>query len=64
MVPLALRGIGTTLGFVFVEAWSELFLSLTLLNTDAEKTLPSGLMALSSKRGVDWGQVSAAGMLT
>ena len=64
VAPLTLPGLGTTLGFVFVEAWSELFLSLTLLNTESEKTLPAGLMALSSKLGVDWGQVSAAGMLT
>ncbi|MDQ0472054.1 carbohydrate ABC transporter permease [Labrys wisconsinensis] len=63
VVPLALPGLGATLGFVFVEAWSELFLALTLLNTETEKTLPAGLLSLVSKLGVDWGQVSAAGLI-
>lgn len=64
VMPLALPGLGTTLGFVFVEAWSELFLALTLLNSEGEKTLPAGLLALVSKLGVDWGQVSAAGLIS
>lgn len=63
LLPLVRPGIGTTLGFVFVEAWSELFLALTLLNSESEKTLPAGLLALVTKLGVDWGQVSAAGLV-
>jgi multiple sugar transport system permease protein len=63
LLPMVLPGLGATLGFVFVEAWSELFLALTLINGEAEKTLPTGLMSFITKLGINWGEMSAAGMI-
>ena len=63
LLPLALPGLGATLGFVFVEAWSELFLALTLINDEAQKTLPTGLMSFITKLGINWGEMSAAGLI-
>ena len=63
LLPLALPGLGATLGFTFVEAWSELFLALTLINDEARKTLPTGLMSFITKLGINWGEMSAAGLI-
>jgi multiple sugar transport system permease protein len=63
LLPLAAPGLGATLGFTFVEAWSELFLALTLINDEARKTLPTGLMSFITKLGINWGEMSAAGLV-
>jgi multiple sugar transport system permease protein len=63
LLPLAAPGLGATLGFVFVEAWSELFLALTLINDESKKTLPTGLMSFITKLGINWGEMSAAGLI-
>lgn len=63
LLPLASPGLGATLGFVFVESWSELFLALTLINDEAKKTLPTGLMSFITKLGINWGEMSAAGLI-
>lgn len=63
VLPLAAPGLGATLGFVFVESWSELFLALTLINDEAKKTLPAGLLSFITKLGINWGEMSAAGLI-
>jgi len=63
LLPLSLPGLGATLGFVFVEAWSELFLAVTLINSESSKTLPVGLLTSISRLGINWGEMAAAGIL-
>src|SRR5689334_13204702 len=63
VLPLTLPGIGAAIGFVFTMAWSELFFSLMLINSDDTKTFAVGLLSFIGKFGVDWGQMTAASVL-
>jgi multiple sugar transport system permease protein len=63
IVPLALPGVGATLGFVFTAAWSELLFALMLVNSESSKTFAAGLLGFVGKFAVDWGQMMAASVL-
>jgi ABC-type glycerol-3-phosphate transport system permease component len=45
ILPMATPGLATAAIFVFINAWNEFVLALTLINSDANKTLPVGLYA-------------------
>ena len=45
IIPMAAPGLATSAIFVFINAWNEFVLALTLINSDANKTLPIGLYA-------------------
>jgi multiple sugar transport system permease protein len=61
--PLTLPGMAATLGFVFTAAWSELLFALMLINSEETMTFAVGLLTFVSKFSVDWGQMTAAGVL-
>jgi multiple sugar transport system permease protein len=63
VLPLTLPGIAATLGFVFTAAWSELLFALMLNSAQAATTFPVGLLSFVSKFSVDFGQMTAAGVL-
>ena len=63
ILPLTLPGMGATLGFVFTAAWSELLFALMLISGADSSTFPVGLLSFVSKFSVDFGQMTAAGML-
>jgi multiple sugar transport system permease protein len=63
IAPLTLPGIGATLGFVFTAAWSELLMSLMLLNSANKMTFAVGLLSFVSKFSVNWGQMMAASVM-
>lgn len=63
VLPLTLPGIGATAAFAFTAAWSELFLSMVLINAESAKTFPPALLSFITKFSVDWGQMAAAGVL-
>jgi len=63
ILPLTLPGIAATLGFVFTAAWSELLFALMLNSSTAATTFPVGLLSFVSKFSVDFGQMTAAGVL-
>jgi multiple sugar transport system permease protein len=63
IMPLALPGIGATLGFVFTAAWSELLFALMLVNSEKSKTFAAGLLGFIGRFAVDWGQMMAASVL-
>ena len=63
IVPLTLPGLAATLGFVFTAAWSELLFALMLNSSSDASTFPVGLLAFVSKFSVDFGQMTAAGVL-
>ena len=63
ILPLTLPGIAATLGFVFTAAWSELLFALMLNSSTSATTFPVGLLSFVSKFSVDFGQMTAAGIL-
>lgn len=61
IVPLAKPGIITVTIFSFFAFWNEFPLALTLISTDAKKTLPIGLANLMEvqRYATDWGALFA-----
>ena len=64
IVPVMLPGITASFVFNFVNCWNELFLSVTLMNSDSNKTIPTALAGFISSFNIDWGSMSAAAVLT
>ncbi|HWJ73282.1 MAG TPA: carbohydrate ABC transporter permease [Kaistia sp.] len=61
--PLIAPGIGATAVITFLFTWNDLLLALTLSSSEAAQTLPVGLTNFVSQFGIDWGAMSAAGVL-
>ena len=64
IVPVMKPGIIAAFIFNFVNCWNELFLSVTLMNSDENKTIPTALAGFISSFNIDWGAMSAAAVLT
>ena len=64
IVPVMKPGIVAAFIFNFVNCWNELFLSVTLMNRDSNKTIPPALNGFISSFNIDWGSMSAAAVLT
>jgi multiple sugar transport system permease protein len=64
VAPVMLPGITATFIFNFVNCWNELFLSVTLMNSDSHKTIPAALSGFITSYNIEWGPLSAAAVLT
>ncbi len=64
LLPVMRPGITAAFIFNFVNCWNELFLSVTLMNSDENKTIPTALNGFISSFNIDWGSMSAAAVLT
>lgn len=64
LVPVMLPGIAATFIFAFVSSWNELFISVTLMNSNENKTIPTALNGFITSYNIDWGPMSAAAVLT
>lgn len=64
LVPVMTPGIVATFIFNFVNSWNELFLAVTLINSDSRKTIPTALNGFISSFNIEWGPLSAAAVLT
>jgi multiple sugar transport system permease protein len=64
VVPVMKPGIIAAFIFNFVNCWNELFLSVTLMNSDQNRTIPTALNAFITSFNIDWGSMSAAAVLT
>lgn len=64
LVPVMLPGITAAFIFNFVNCWNELFLSVTLMNSDSNKTIPTALNGFITSFNIEWGPMSAAAVLT
>ncbi|WP_022884251.1 carbohydrate ABC transporter permease [Glaciibacter superstes] len=64
IVPVMKPGIVAAFIFNFVNCWNELFLSVTLMNREENKTIPTALNGFISSFNIDWGSMSAAAVLT
>lgn len=63
IVPVMTPGIVATFIFNFVNCWNELFLSVTLINADGNRTVPAALNGFISSFNIEWGPMSAAAVL-
>jgi multiple sugar transport system permease protein len=64
IVPVMKPGIVATFIFNFVNSWNELFLSVTLMLRDENRTIPAALNSFISGIAIDWESLSAAAVLT
>ncbi|MGM1018932.1 MAG: carbohydrate ABC transporter permease [Actinomycetota bacterium] len=64
IVPVITPGIIAAFIFNFVNCWNELFLSVVLMHTDTNRTVPAALNGFISTFNVDWGSMSAAAVVT
>lgn len=64
IVPVMMPGIAATFIFNFVNSWNELFLSVTLMLRDENRTIPAALNSFVSGIAIDWESLSAAAVLT
>ncbi len=62
-LPLIRAGVGVTAFFCFMFSWVELLLARTLTTT-AAKPIAATMTRTVSATGLDWGLLSAAGILT
>ncbi len=62
-IPLVRSGIGVTAFFCFMFSWIELLLARTLTSVNA-KPIAAVMTRTVSASGMDWGLLSAAGVLT
>jgi multiple sugar transport system permease protein len=63
VTPLIAPGIGASAMITFLFTWNDLLLALTLASSTSAQTLPVGLTRFVSQYGIDWGAMSAAGVL-
>lgn len=64
LVPVMLPGITAAFIFNFVNCWNELFLSVTLMNSDFNKTVPTAINGFITSYNIEWGPMSAAAVMT
>lgn len=59
-LPLSKASIGTLAIFTFSGAWDEFFVALTILKSEAKRTLPIALQMFQGQHGTEWGLFFAA----
>lgn len=63
-LPLAVPGIAAAAIFSFVTSWNEFLFASVLVGDNELKTLPVGIAGWTSTYAIQWGQVTAASILT
>lgn len=63
VAPLIGPGIAASAVLTFLFTWNDLLIALTLTSSEAAQTLPVGLTNFVTQFGIDWGPMSAAGVL-
>jgi multiple sugar transport system permease protein len=64
LVPVMTPGIIAAFIFNFVNSWNELFLSVVLMHSEQNRTVPAALNGFISTFNINWGSMSAAAVLT
>ena len=62
-VPLAAPGLAATAIIIFIFAWNEFLFALILTATKAV-TLPVGILGYMRETGINWGYMTAGGVLS
>lgn len=63
-LPLATPGIAAAAIFSFVISWNEYLFASVLVADNELKTLPVGIAGWTSSYAIEWGQITAASVLT
>jgi len=63
VAPLVSPGLLATGLSVFIYVWQELMISMTFVRTDRLKPLMAGVSTFITSRGIEWGPLTAAGVL-
>ncbi len=63
VIPLSGPGIAAVGAFTFVLAWSEYLFAITFINSDAKRTVASGLQLFKTQLGIDFGVLMAASVV-
>ena len=63
VLPIMLPGIIAVFIFAFIGAWNDLLGGVMMINTEAKKTIPVGLSAYVGQFSINWGEMTAGGML-
>lgn len=64
VLPSALPGLVTVSLVSFVHSWNEFILALVLTSSGTMRTVPVGIHLYLTDYGVDWGSITAAGILS
>ncbi|MCL4236975.1 MAG: carbohydrate ABC transporter permease [Anaerolineae bacterium] len=62
--PLIAPGIATVAIFSFVVSWNDYLFPAILLSSPSNQTVPVGIAGWTSAYSINWGQISAASILT
>ncbi|MCD7818303.1 MAG: carbohydrate ABC transporter permease [Lachnospiraceae bacterium] len=62
LLPMAAPGIVTTLIFIFINAWNEYTIALTLISTDTNKPLTVGITIFNGYNMIEWQYLFAASL--
>ena len=62
LLPVAAPGIVTTLIFIFINAWNEYTVALTLISTDTSKPLTVGINIFNGYNMIEWQYLFAASL--
>ena len=63
VTPMIAPGIGASAVITFLFTWNDLLIAFTLTSSKSAETLPVGLTNFVTEYGIDWGAMSAAGVL-
>lgn len=63
VTPMIGPGVGASAVITFLFTWNDLLIALTLTSSKDAQTLPVGLTNFVTQFGIDWGAMSAAGVL-
>jgi ABC-type glycerol-3-phosphate transport system permease component len=64
VLPSALPGLVAVSLVSFVHSWNEFILALVLTSSSTMRTVPVGIHLYLTDYGVDWGSITAAGILS
>ncbi|WP_373230159.1 carbohydrate ABC transporter permease [Cohnella sp.] len=64
ILPIMLPGIVATFVFAFTAAWNDLFFGIMFTTSESVKTVPVGLNSFVQKFDINWGEMSAGGVLS
>lgn len=64
VLPAAMPGLVTVSLISFVQAWNEFILALVLTSSSDMRTAPVGIHLFMTDYGVDWGSITAAGIIS
>jgi ABC-type glycerol-3-phosphate transport system permease component len=64
VIPSAGPGLVTVALVSFVQSWNEFILALVLTSSDSMRTVPVGMHLYMTDYGIDWGSITAAGVVS